>query len=93
MFNDHTSLEDPFVAEAILPVQYWRRRKLDEPWQKLMMAVLLDGIRCYQTNFAATTRERRLLFIEAEEWLFARSESGPLLATPSVMRSASILST
>ena len=77
MFHDHTSLDGPFIPEAILPVQYWRRRKLDEPWQRLMMAVLLDGIRCYQANFTATTHKRRLLFMEAEEWLFAGSESGP----------------
>jgi len=40
------------------------------------MAVLVDGIRCYQTNHAATSAERRLLFGEAAEWLFAASDSG-----------------
>jgi hypothetical protein len=77
MIHDHTSLESPFTPDAILPVQYWCRRRLDDPWQRLMMAVLLDGVRCYQTNFTATTGERRLLFTDAEEWLFAPSDSGP----------------
>lgn len=77
MTHDHTSFEHPFIPDAVLPVQYWRRRKLDEPWQRLMMAVLVDGIRCYQTNFTATSGERRLLFGEAAEWLFATSDYGP----------------
>jgi hypothetical protein len=77
MIHNHASLESRFTPEAILPVQYWSRRKLTEPWQRLMLAVLLDGIRCYQTNFTATTGERRRLFTEAKEWLFASSDAGP----------------
>ena len=76
MIHDRTPFESPFIPEAILPVQYLGRRRLLEPWQRLMLGVLCDAIRRYQVNLTSNTGEQRRLFTEAEEWLFARSESG-----------------
>ena len=40
------------------------------PYQRLLLAVLEDAIRCFQRNCGATSRPRRMLFHEAREWLF-----------------------
>jgi hypothetical protein len=36
-----------------------------------LLAVLEDGVRCYQENLFAANGKRRVLFDEAKEWLFS----------------------
>jgi hypothetical protein len=65
------------VPTAILPVQYWQRRTLTEPWHRLMLAILVDAVRCYQRNFHSSALKDRRDFREAQEWLFSDADSGP----------------
>ena len=48
------------------------RRKIPlEPERTLLLAVLEDGIRCFQENLLVTGGKRRALFDEAKDWLFS----------------------
>jgi len=48
------------------------RRKIPlEPERILLLAILEDGVRCYQENLFVTGGKRRALFDEAKEWLFS----------------------
>jgi hypothetical protein len=64
--------------ETILPSQYYdhfRGRSILEGERRLMLAVLEDGIMCYQ-KYAGVTRPRsKRLFQEAEGWLFHEAGS------------------
>lgn len=65
------------VPTAILPAQYWQRRTLTEPWHRLMLAILVDAVRCYQRNLHSSAPKDRRDFREAQEWLFSDADSGP----------------
>ena len=48
------------------------RRKLPlESERTLLLAILEDGIRCYQENLFAAGGKRRTLFEESRDWLFS----------------------
>jgi len=64
--------------ETILPSQYYDRfrgRSILEGERRLMLAVLEDGIMCYQKYAGATRPRYKRLFREAESWLFHDSGS------------------
>lgn len=64
LFQPDTLLGEDYAANF--------RRKLPlEPERTLLLAVLEDGIRCYQENIYATGGKRRTLFEEAQQWLFS----------------------
>jgi hypothetical protein len=64
LFQPDTLLSEDYAANF--------RRKLPlEAERTLLLAVLEDGIRCYQENIDATGGKRRTLFEEAREWLFS----------------------
>jgi hypothetical protein len=67
----------PLVLDAIMPAQYWQRRTLNEPWHRLMFAVLTDAVRCYQRAARSGPPEDRKEFREVQEWFFSDDESGP----------------
>jgi len=46
------SYEPESIDAIILPAQYWNRGILKEPWQRLMLAVLLEAIQSYESNYA-----------------------------------------
>lgn len=50
------SYEPESIDAIILPAQYWNRGILKEPWQRLMLAVLLEAIQSYESNYASTVR-------------------------------------
>jgi hypothetical protein len=61
-----------FQPDTLLPEQFLEtfRRKLHlEPEKKLMLAILEDGIACYQKNLVARDSKGRALFREAESWV------------------------
>ncbi|SRR6266851_762564 len=45
--------------------------------KRLMLAVLLNAIRCYQSNFGARSVRQRIEFYEARQWLFDGCSEGP----------------
>ena len=63
-----------FQPDALLGEQYldnFRRKTPLEPEKALVLAVLEDGIRCFQDNILPQNRKKQMLFEEAQEWLFS----------------------
>lgn len=69
------------IPDALTPGQYYDGLRADEasirPVKRLMLAVLEDAMRCYQTYANSSSRSQRRLFIEAEAWLMDRTSDGP----------------
>lgn len=49
----------------------YRRKTALEPEKTLVLAVLEDGIRCFQDNASARSGKKKRLFEEAQHWLFS----------------------
>jgi len=64
LFQPDTLLSEDYAAN-------FRRKIPLEPERTLLLAVLEDGIRCFQENLFAVNGKRRTLFDEAKEWLFS----------------------
>jgi len=56
--------------EALLPIQYAdpAKRRARSPEHRLLLAVLEDAVRCWQTYESSSGAEKRRLFREAAEW-------------------------
>jgi hypothetical protein len=65
------TLASLFQPDTLISDQYFEnfRRSRLEPEKKLMLAVLEDGVRCFQENVMARSGRRKKLFDEAEEWI------------------------
>jgi hypothetical protein len=62
-----------YQPDAILSFQYFESFHRDtylEPEKTLMLAVLEDGLLCFQEHLAAATGRGKRLFRESEEWIF-----------------------
>jgi hypothetical protein len=64
LFQPDTLLGEDYAAN-------FRRKFPLEPERTLLLAVLEDGVRCFQENLLAAGGKRRTLFEEANEWLFS----------------------
>ena len=67
-----------FQSDILLGEDYaanFRRKIPLEAERILLLAILEDGIRCYQENLFASGGKRRTLFDEAKEWLFSDDAS------------------
>ena len=64
LFQPDTLLGEDYAAN-------FRRKIPLEPERTLLLAVLEDGVRCYQENLFVVNGKRRTLFDEAREWLFS----------------------
>ncbi len=61
-----------FQPDTLLLAQYFetlRNKAQLEPHKKLMVAILEDGIKCFQDNVLARSGRRKRLFEEAEQWI------------------------
>ena len=61
-----------FQPDSLLSTQYFetlRRKTLVEPEKRLMLAILEDGINCFQENLRAQDVRRSRLFQDAEAWI------------------------
>ena len=66
--------------EILLPSQFFDRfrgRSILEGERRLMLAVLEDGIMCYQKYAGAARPRARRLFEEAEQWIFEEGDAWP----------------
>jgi hypothetical protein len=66
-------------AEAVLPAQFHGVRRgtvAGETWGRLMIAILLDAIRSFQTGLEARQPARREEFSEARSWIFSDDDNG-----------------
>lgn len=67
-----------FQPDILISAQYlatYRRRFNLNPEQLLMLAVLEDAIICFQDHVAATCKRKRLLHLEAEQWILNEDQS------------------
>jgi hypothetical protein len=72
------------VTEAVLPVQFYGARRgaaTIEPLRRLMIAMLVDAVRCFQTKFGARQQARRQEFEEVRSWIFSDKDNGPFSFT------------
>ncbi len=67
-------------SDALTPEQYYDGIRADDassrPIKRLMLAVLEDAMRCYQTYASSRNPTQRRLFVDAERWLMDRSAGG-----------------
>ena len=68
LFQPDTLLGEDYAAN-------FRRKIPLEPERILLLAILEDGVRCYQENLFVSGGKRRALFDEAKEWLFSDDSS------------------
>jgi hypothetical protein len=68
LFQPDTLLGEDYAAN-------FRRKIPLESERILLLAILEDGVRCYQENLLASGGKRRALFDEAKEWLFSDDAS------------------
>jgi hypothetical protein len=62
-----------FQPDAVLTEQYFenfRRKSPLEPEKTLFLAVLEDGIRCFLDHLSTHNDKKKLLFRDAEAWIF-----------------------
>ncbi|HZO83513.1 MAG TPA: hypothetical protein VFB33_17610 [Candidatus Binataceae bacterium] len=69
------------APDALTPEQYYAGVRANDlpirPIKRLMLAVLEDAMRCYQTCGNSRSRARQRMFAEAEAWLLDGSADGP----------------
>lgn len=76
-----------FQPDSLLLIQYtesFKRKTYLDPEKMLMLAVLEDGIACFQRHISARGRKGQTLFREAEEWIFPEVESDWIFAFDNV---------
>jgi hypothetical protein len=67
------------MAEAVLPLQFYGARRgaaSIEPLRRLMVAMLVDAVRCFQTKFDARQQAKRQEFAEVQSWIFSDEDNG-----------------
>jgi hypothetical protein len=78
--NQIEEFDDDFPqAEAVLPVQFHGVRRgtvAGEPLGRLMIAMLVDAIRSFQTGFEACQPAHPEEFSEARSWIFSDDDNG-----------------
>jgi hypothetical protein len=78
-----SSLFQPDVLLAEQYIENFRRKTPLEPEKALLLAVLEDGVRCFQDNIFPRNRKKQMLFEEAEAWLFS-DESNEIFSFASI---------
>ncbi len=78
--TDPADYELSFRSDAVLPEQFFHGRQGSgalKPFSRLMHAILIDAVRCYEVNFDARRPSKKQQFSEAQGWLFHDEDSGP----------------
>ena len=66
--------------QTILPMQFYAVRRgtsEGEPLRRLMVAMLIDAVRCFQSKFESRQPGKRQEFAEVRSWLFSDVDDGP----------------
>jgi hypothetical protein len=74
--------------QLLIPAQSYAPHATS-PYQRLLLAILDDAIRCFQHNFDAKEPRRRILFRETEHWLFD-PDGREFMSCPTVCESLGI---
>jgi hypothetical protein len=67
-----------FQPDILIDSQFqstYRRRFHLDPERVLMLAVLQDAVVCFQENVFATCKRKRVMHVEAEEWILNENKS------------------
>jgi len=67
------------AAQPVLPLQFYGARRgaaTIEPLRRLMVAMLVDAVRCFQTKFETRQQARRQDFAEVRSWIFSDEDNG-----------------
>lgn len=75
-----------FQADTLISDQYFatlHRKTHLEPEKRIMLAVLEDGVACFQKHIFARNGKRKALFREAEDW-FLEENSDQLFSFESI---------
>src|SRR5258708_12993213 len=78
--TDSADCELSFQSDAVLPEQFFQERQGSgalKPFTRLMHAILIDAVRCYQVNFDARRPSKKQQFSEARGWLFHDEDNEP----------------
>jgi hypothetical protein len=78
-FGGDERLSSLFQPDVLLGEQFienFRRKTPLEPEKALLLAVLEDGVRCFQDNILPRNKKKQMLFEEAEAWLFSDESNG-----------------
>lgn len=78
--TDPADYELSFQSDAVLAEQFFHGPQGSEalkPFSRLMHAILIDAVRCYQVNFDARCPSKKQQFSEARGWLFRDEDNGP----------------
>jgi hypothetical protein len=70
---------DDFRADSVMPAQFYPPRRGTaeaEPIMRLMGAILIDAVRCFQNNFEARVPSAQQEFREARIWIFDNKADG-----------------
>ena len=80
--TDTVTLDDRYagvlVPDTLLPSQFFaalRQKSRMDGEHRLMVAVLEDGLNCFQKHINATDPKQRQLFLDAEEWIMSDDQS------------------
>jgi hypothetical protein len=77
---ENSAIARIMIPDALTPGQYYDGMRADDacvrPIKRLMLAVLEDAMRCYQTYASSRSPAQRRLFVEAEAWLMDRKADG-----------------
>ena len=80
--QSQTALDEKVLAvfqpDILISAQYlatYRRRFHLNPEQLLMLAVLEDAVICFQDHVLASCKRKRLLHLEAEQWVLDEDKS------------------
>jgi hypothetical protein len=80
MVSDREPTESFFSElRAILPAQFYGARRGTseiEPLRRLMIAMLVDAVRYFETKFDAHQPARRQEFAEVRSWIFSDADDG-----------------
>jgi hypothetical protein len=66
-----------FQPDSLLPTQYFdtfRRKSSLEPEKRLMLAVLEDGVACFQKHVMARDGKEKALFRDVEHWILGKND-------------------
>ncbi len=69
-----------FQPDILLPAQYFDRiqsKSESIPEERLLLALLMDGLYCFQKYCFSSRKRHKALFIEAEAWIMNEDLSSP----------------
>jgi hypothetical protein len=78
--SDREPTESDFSeVQGLLPIQFYgarRGRAQSEPLRHLMIAMLVDAVRCFEAKFDARQPARSQEFAEVRSWIFSDVDDG-----------------